>query len=154
MSSSVVPPRLMTDAQSNTGRQSAGSSKDLSIWFDTPATTFTQSLPLGNGRLGAMVFGGIRDERIILNEGTLWSGSPQDADRPDAASYLPEIRRLLIEGKNAEAEALVAAFKGDNRVFVVTEYTVAQKLQGTSVTLVKELALPDSSSRVSTTNAS
>jgi hypothetical protein len=54
----------------------------------------------------------------------------------------------------SEAEALVAAFKGDNRVFVVTEYTVAQKLQGTSVTLVKELAPPDSSSRVSTTNES
>ena len=54
----------------------------------------------------------------------------------------------------SEAEALVAAFKGDNRVFVVIEYTVAQKLQGTSVTLVKELAPPDSSSRVSTTNAS
>ena len=54
----------------------------------------------------------------------------------------------------SEAEALVAAFKGDNRVFVVIEYTVAQKLQGTSVTLVKELAPPDSSSRVSTTNES
>ena len=80
---------------------------DLLIWFDTPATKFTQSLPLGNGRLGAMVFGGVAEERIVLNEGTLWSGGPQDADRPDAASYLPEIRRLLIEGKNDEAEALV-----------------------------------------------
>lgn len=82
-------------------------SNDLLLWFDKPATSFTQSLPLGNGRLGAMVFGGLADERIILNEGTLWSGSPQDSDRPDAATFLPEIRRLLIEGKNAEAEALV-----------------------------------------------
>lgn len=82
-------------------------SPDLTIWFDKPATGFTQSLPLGNGRLGAMVFGGVADERIILNEGTLWSGSTQDSDKPDAASFLPEIRRLLIEGKNAEAEALV-----------------------------------------------
>lgn len=82
-------------------------SPDLTIWFDKPATAFTQSLPLGNGRLGAMVFGGVSEERIILNEGTLWSGSPQDSDKPDAASFLPEIRRLLIEGKNAEAEALV-----------------------------------------------
>ncbi len=86
---------------------SAEISSDLLIWFDSPAKVFTQSLPLGNGRLGAMVFGGIGEERIILNEGTLWSGAPQDADKPDAAQYLPEIRRLLLEGKNAEAEALV-----------------------------------------------
>ncbi|HEY0459942.1 MAG TPA: glycoside hydrolase family 95 protein [Pyrinomonadaceae bacterium] len=82
-------------------------SSDLLIWFDAPARTFTQSLPLGNGRLGAMVFGGVGEERIVLNEGTLWSGAPQDADKPDAAQSLPEIRRLLLEGKNAEAEALV-----------------------------------------------
>ncbi|ATC64467.1 hypothetical protein CMV30_11155 [Nibricoccus aquaticus] len=79
------------------------------IWFDTPARHFTESLPLGNGRLGAMVFGGVDEERIILNETGMWSGSPQDADRPDAAKALPEIRRLLLEGKNLEAEALIAA---------------------------------------------
>jgi alpha-L-fucosidase 2 len=80
---------------------------DLLLWFDTPATQFTQSLPLGNGRLGVMVFGGVDQERIVLNESSLWSGSPQDADRPNAAKYLPEIRRLLSEGKNAAAEKLV-----------------------------------------------
>jgi alpha-L-fucosidase 2 len=79
------------------------------IWFDAPARHFTESAPLGNGRLGAMVFGGVEEERIILNETGMWSGSPQDADRPDAAKALPEIRRLLLEGKNAEAEALVNA---------------------------------------------
>ena len=77
------------------------------IWFDTPATHFTQSTPLGNGRLGAMVFGGIAEERIVLNETGMWSGSPQDADRPAAFRSLPEIRRLLLAGKNVEAEALV-----------------------------------------------
>ena len=77
------------------------------IWFDAPAQHFTESTPLGNGRLGAMVFGGIAEERIVLNESGLWSGSPQDADRPDAYQSLPEIRRLLLEGNNAEAEALV-----------------------------------------------
>jgi len=82
-------------------------SSDLFLWFDSSATKFTQSLPLGNGRLGAMVFGGVGEERIVLNEGTLWSGAPQDSDKPDAAKFLPEIRRLLLEGKNAEAEALV-----------------------------------------------
>src|SRR5678815_2836756 len=80
---------------------------DLVLWFDSPANQFTQSLPLGNGRLGAMVFGDVANERIILNESSLWSGSAQDADRRDAAAYLANIRRLLIEGKNAEAEQLV-----------------------------------------------
>jgi alpha-L-fucosidase 2 len=84
-------------------------SRDLRIWFDSPASQFTQSLPLGNGRLGAMIFGGIGEERIVLNESSLWSGCAQDADRSDAAQYLPEIRRLLLEGRNAEAEKLVYA---------------------------------------------
>ena len=77
------------------------------VWHEKPAAHFTESTPLGNGRLGAMVFGGVTEERIVLNEAGLWSGSPQDADRPDASQSLPEIRRLLLEGKNAEAEALV-----------------------------------------------
>lgn len=64
---------------------------------------------MGNGRLGAMMFGGVNEERIVLNESSLWSGSPQDADRPDAYKVLPEIRKLLLEGKNPEAEALVNA---------------------------------------------
>ena len=77
------------------------------IWHDKPAAHFTESTPLGNGRLGAMVFGGIAEERIVLNETGMWSGSPQDADRPAAFRSLPEIRRLLLAGKNVEAEALV-----------------------------------------------
>jgi alpha-L-fucosidase 2 len=87
--------------------QAAGPNE--SIWAGEPAAGFTQALPLGNGRIGAMVFGGIDEERLALNEISLWSGSPQDADRDDAAQYLPEIRRLLLEGRNAEAEKLVYA---------------------------------------------
>ncbi|HVU27207.1 MAG TPA: glycoside hydrolase family 95 protein [Verrucomicrobiae bacterium] len=79
------------------------------LWFDAPAKNFTESSPLGNGRLGAMLFGGVDDERIVLNESSVWSGSPQDADRPDAYKVLPEIQKLLLEGKNVEAEALVNA---------------------------------------------
>jgi len=56
-----------------------------------------------------MMFGGVADERIVLNESSVWSGSRQDADRPDAHKVLPEIRRLLLEGKNVEAETLVNA---------------------------------------------
>ena len=54
-----------------------------------------------------MVFGGVAEEKIVLNESSLWSGSTQDADRPDAATYLPEIRHLLLEGNDGEAEKLV-----------------------------------------------
>lgn len=79
------------------------------IWFDKPAKDFTESSPLGNGRLGAMMFGGVDEERIVLNESSMWSGSRQDADRPDAYKVLPEIRNLLLQGKNPEAEALVNA---------------------------------------------
>ena len=88
---------------------SAAADPTTSLRFDKPATRFQQSLPLGNGRLGAMVFGGVDEERIVLNESSLWSGSPDDADRPDAHQVLPEIRRLLLEGKNVEAERLVNA---------------------------------------------
>jgi alpha-L-fucosidase 2 len=79
------------------------------LWFDAPATTFHASLPLGNGRLGAMVFGDPTRERIVLNESSVWSGSREDSDRPDAHTALPEIRRLLLAGKNLEAESLVNA---------------------------------------------
>ena len=74
-----------------------------------PGEFLFESLPLGNGRLGASLYGGIAEERVVLNENGMWSGSPQEADRPDAHLALPEIRRLLLEGKNHEAEALVNA---------------------------------------------
>jgi len=78
------------------------------MWYEAPADVFTQSLPLGSGRLGAMVFGGIREERVILNEISVWSGAPDPgADRTDAYQALPEIRRLLLEGRNAEADQAV-----------------------------------------------
>jgi alpha-L-fucosidase 2 len=82
---------------------------ETTIWFDAPAKNFTESSPLGNGRLGAMMFGGVNEERIVLNESSVWSGSPQDADRPNAYKVLPEIKKLLLEGKNPEAETLANA---------------------------------------------
>jgi alpha-L-fucosidase 2 len=84
-------------------------SPETTIWFNEPANDYTESCPMGNGRLGAMMFGGVDEERIVLNESSVWSGSRQDADREDAYKALPEIRRLLLEGKNPEAEALVNA---------------------------------------------
>jgi len=79
----------------------------LVMWYETPVAHFTQSLPLGNGRLGMMVFGGVDKDRIVLNEESLWSGSSSENNRPDAHKQLPQIRRLLQQGKNDEAEKLV-----------------------------------------------
>jgi alpha-L-fucosidase 2 len=88
---------------------SLGAAPENIIWFDSAATNFIASSPVGSGRLGAMMFGGVDEDRIVLNESSVWSGSRQDADRPDAAKALPEIRKLLLEGKNYEAQQLVDA---------------------------------------------
>ncbi len=76
------------------------------LWYDEPAKEWLEALPVGNGRLGGMVFGGPAAERIQFNEDTLWAGGPRDYSHPGAAEYLPEIRRLLFDGKRGEAEKL------------------------------------------------
>lgn len=78
----------------------------LLLWYDRPAEEWTEALPVGNGRLGAMIFGGVGEDRIQFNEETLWTGAPRDYHREGAAQYLPEIRRLLFEGKQEAAEEL------------------------------------------------
>ncbi|MDO6433659.1 glycoside hydrolase family 95 protein [Flavitalea sp. BT771] len=80
---------------------------DLRMLFKVPADNYHSSSPLGNGRLGAMVFGRPDRERIVLNEISMWSGGIQDADDPNAINYLPRIRQLLLEGRNAEAQELM-----------------------------------------------
>ena len=78
----------------------------LALWYDKPAREWLEALPIGNGRLGGMVFGGVDAERLQLNEVSVWSGSPQDSDNPAALAALPEVRRLLFDGKYAQANAL------------------------------------------------
>jgi alpha-L-fucosidase 2 len=81
----------------------------LLLWYDKPASEWTEALPVGNGRLGAMIFGGPATEQIQLNEDTLYAGSPYDPNNPEALQALPEARRLIFEGKYKEAHDLVAA---------------------------------------------
>ncbi len=77
------------------------------LWYRKPATRWLDSVPVGNGRLGAMVFGGIDRERIALNESTVWSGSPNAANvNPSGYLHLAEVRRLLFDGHYSEANAL------------------------------------------------
>jgi alpha-L-fucosidase 2 len=82
----------------------------LRLWYKLPATYWEACLPLGNGRLGVMPDGGIYKEKMVLNDITLWSGGVQDADLPGAYQYLPQIRNLLFEGKNIEAQELMSKY--------------------------------------------
>jgi alpha-L-fucosidase 2 len=78
----------------------------LKLWYPQPATKWTEALPIGNGHMGAMVFGGTASERIQFNEGTLWKGKPHDYVREGALDHLAEIRRLVFEDKAGEAGRL------------------------------------------------
>ncbi len=71
--------------------------RPLVVWYKQPAARWTDALPIGNGRLGAMIFGGVSAERIQLNEDTLWSGAPRDWNNPDAKRHIPEVRRLVLD---------------------------------------------------------
>jgi alpha-L-fucosidase 2 len=84
-----------------------GQDRNLKLWYTKPAGQWEESLPLGNGRLGMMPDGGVVNENIVLNDITLWSGSPQDANNYGAYKRLPEVRQLLLEGKNDEAQAII-----------------------------------------------
>ncbi len=79
------------------------------LWYRQPAREWTEALPVGNGRLGAMVFGGTAHERLQLNEDTLWAGGPYNPVNPEAHAALPEVRRLIFAGRYAEAQALANA---------------------------------------------
>jgi alpha-L-fucosidase 2 len=84
----------------------------MKLHYKTPAKTWTEALPLGNGRLGAMVYGGSEMEHLQLNEDTLWSGGPKDHNNPKAKEILPEVRRLIDEGKYVEADKLCKEMMG------------------------------------------
>lgn len=82
-------------------------SNPLELWYTKPASQWEETLPLGNGRLGIMPDGGITTEKLVLNDITLWSGSPQDANNYKAYTFLPQIRELLLANKNSDAENLI-----------------------------------------------
>ncbi|RYF12046.1 MAG: glycoside hydrolase family 95 protein, partial [Flavobacteriales bacterium] len=82
---------------------------DHHLWYNKPAKIWTDALPIGNGRLGAMIYGGVAQDQIQFNEETLWTGEPRNYNRKGASQHLAEIRRLLTEGKQKEAETLAEA---------------------------------------------
>src|SRR6478736_4150556 len=117
---SPTAPRLIGEA--------APPTSSLSLWYRAPASDhpllpvnapresrqaataeWVRALPVANGRLGAMVFGGVTHERLQLNEDTLWAGRPYDPVNPEAKDNLPEVRRLIGDAKYADAAKLVGA---------------------------------------------
>src|SRR5579872_775762 len=98
-------------ARSRLGAQEPGEPGPLTLWYRQPANVWTEALPVGNGHLGAMVFGGVEHERLQLNEHTLWSGHPVLEDSGDAREVIAEMRRLLLAGKVAEANKLGASWR-------------------------------------------
>ena len=86
--------------------QTSFSQQELKLWYQHPASKWTDALPIGNGRLGAMIFATVEKEHIQFNEETLWTGEPRDYHREGAWKYLDSIRQLLFKGKQAEAEKL------------------------------------------------
>ncbi len=79
------------------------------LWWNKPAEKWQEAVPIGNGQLGAMVFGGLGSERLQLNEGTLWAGGPYDPVNPEAKENLPLVRKLVNEGKYRDAASLLSA---------------------------------------------
>jgi alpha-L-fucosidase 2 len=80
----------------------------MRLWYTAPAQRWTEALPVGNGQLGAMVFGGIALERLQLNEDTLWAGGPYDPVNPNARAALPEVRALIFAGEYGQAASLIS----------------------------------------------
>jgi alpha-L-fucosidase 2 len=96
-----------TDRAQFSGVATLPQSKNL-IWERQSAKVWEEAYPIGNGKLGAMIFGGVADERLQLNENTVWDGEPLDPNNPEGLKALPEIQRLLFENKNNEAVQLAS----------------------------------------------
>lgn len=100
----VMPAVIAAFCAMTAGAQEAN---PLKLQYNKPARQWTEALPIGNGRISAMVFGDVGSERLQLNEDTLWAGSPYDPVNPTAKDALPEVRKLIFDGKYREAASLI-----------------------------------------------
>ena len=127
----------------------------MSLWFTSPANSYLESCPLGNGRLGAMDFGGVDECRVVLNESSVWSGGPYDANRPDAHQSLEATRKAIFSGDIEAASNLLSAnFKyrdgvsgwGDENQFgcyqILGDLTLRFKASGDRPTSPPPVAMP------------
>jgi alpha-L-fucosidase 2 len=101
--------RALNAGESDLSDHDSSIRQRLVLWYEKPASEWVDALPIGNGRLGAMVFGGISAERLQLNEDTLYAGGPYDPNNPEALQALPEARRLIFAARYKEAHDLIGA---------------------------------------------
>jgi len=94
------------DSGSAAGSVSGTTNPSSTLWLKQPSVVWMDAFPIGNGRMGAMVFGGIKSERLALNEDTLWSGFPRDCNNPDAKNHLPVVRKMVLQDKDYHAADL------------------------------------------------
>lgn len=94
------------------GMSSAYAQNPLKLWYNQPARVWEEALPLGNGKMGAMVFGNVANERFQLNESTLWSGYPDAGNNPDAATLLPQARKAMFDGDYTNGTAIWGKMQG------------------------------------------
>ncbi len=102
----LIRPNRILRAADSLPSQAPQATQNMVLWYRQPATGWSQAMPLGNGIIGAMLFGGVPQERIALNETSFWSGRPHDYDDPDAFKYFPQIRDLIFADKFQDAEKL------------------------------------------------
>lgn len=95
------------NAQGVDDKQTSSSQESLKLWYATPANVWVEALPVGNSRMGAMIFGGVNQERIQLNDETFWAGGPHNNNNPEGLAHLDEIRQLIFQGKEKQAEQLI-----------------------------------------------
>jgi alpha-L-fucosidase 2 len=107
MTFGIIPTARAADSSTAPKPMQTPADESLILWYNHPAKQWVEALAVGNGRLGAMVFGGVENESLQLNEDTLWAGGPYDPNNPDALAALPEARRLIFEGKYADANRLI-----------------------------------------------
>ena len=98
---------VQTSCKTDGQKSSVNSKRDMVLWYKQPGDKWLEGLPLGNGIIGAMVFGGVPQERIALNESSFWSGRPHNYDDPQAFQYFSRIRELVFAEKFKEAEKMV-----------------------------------------------
>lgn len=122
---------------------------DQLLWYKKPAENWNEALPIGNGRLGAMIFGRVDAELIQLNEETLWTGGPVDLDpNPESPKYLPEVRKLLFEGQSRQASGLMHKMQGPNTNMYqpLGDVILKQKTQGTVSNYSRSLNIANATS--------
>src|SRR5882672_5022806 len=100
----LAQPTALPAADKTNDTASAG--RDMVLWYRQPAEKWLEAMPVGDGYMGAMVFGGVQQERIALNESSFWSGRPHDYNDTNGINYFPQIRDLIFDGKFQEAEKM------------------------------------------------